>query len=348
MLITVLLFLLVFTFLAFVHEVGHLVWAKRAGIRVPEFGIGFGPRIFSFTWNKTLYCLNLIPILGYVKIAGSENDEADKDIPAAELFSNKTPTQKLKCLAAGALMNISIAAILLAFSFIFFGVPTGISNQVGSISPGSPAEQAGLKINDIIVSIDGLSFPSMDEAITFIHNNPDKELTLSVRRLDQEIQLKATPKLNKRLKVGLLGFSPKPISSRINPLLAIYKAIEQTLSMILLTLVILWRLITGGVSVTDLAGPVGIAQITGKYAQSGVVSLIYFTAFLNVNIGVLNLLPLPALDGGHIVFVLLEWLRKKPFNPKLVSAINNWGFIALLALMAFVTYNDILRLFGCR
>jgi regulator of sigma E protease len=345
MLTSIVAFIVVFTVLALAHETGHLIWAKRAGIRVFEFGLGFGPRLFSFQKNGTTYSLNLIPILAFVRIAGEGESEEDKNCPESESYLTKTPLQKFKTLVAGPMMNLLAALVILVFMSLAVGVPAGLSNEIASISKGQAAEKAGLMVGDRLLAINGKGFDKMEAAIEFIHKNPDKPLRLVVERHGKKIKISATPKFNEKLKVALLGFSPKVNYSRTNPLRSIYYGLEQTASMVIVTLVIVGRLITGGVSLTDLAGPVGIAQITGKYAQTGLISLLYFAAFLNVNVGVLNLLPLPALDGGRIAFVIIEWIRKKPVDPKLENKINYWGFVALLGLMALVSANDILRIF---
>lgn len=346
MLINLFSFLIIFTFLALAHEFGHLIFAKRAGIRVYEFGIGFGPRLYSFTFKGTIYSLNLIPILAFVRIAGEGDSAEDQSCPENERFYTKTPLQKFKTLIAGPLMNILAALILLIGLFLVVGIPAGLSSEIGAINPGSPAEKAGLKVGDKILSIGGKQFPKMEAAIDYIHHSPERPLSILIERDKRMINVKASPKYNPKMKISLLGFSPKAVYERANPLYSIYYGLEQTLSLILMTLVIIGKLITGGVSITDLAGPVGIAQITGRYAQSGLVSLVFFAAFLNVNIGVLNLLPLPALDGGHLIFVFIEWARKKPIDQKLVSKINYWGMVFLLTLMALITLNDIGRLFS--
>lgn len=346
MLISIIAFLIIFTFLALAHEAGHLIWAKRAGIRVFEFGIGFGPRLYAFDWHNTTYSINLFPILAFVRIAGEGESEEDLACPANERFHSKTPLQKFKALAAGPGMNVFVAFVLLVLIISLSGVPSGVSSEIGMVTSGSPAQKAGLKVGDRLLGINGTSYKKMEDAIEFIHKSKDKQLTLLVERGGQKLQIKAIPKYNPRLKAALLGFAPKPVYRRVNPLAAVYYGAEQAASMILVTLVIVGRLITGGVSLSDLAGPVGIAQVTGKYAESGLVSLAYFAAFLNVNVGVLNLLPLPALDGGGIIFVLIEWIRRKPLDPKLINKINAWGLTALLVLMALVTLNDIARLFG--
>lgn len=344
MLISLLSFAVVFTIIALAHEGGHFFMARRAGIRVLEFGVGFGPRLWATTRNNTTYSLNLVPVLAFVRIAGEGETEEDLSCPENEKYQSKAPWQKFLTLVAGPLMNLVAALVILIALALAAGVPTGVSNEIETVNKGQPAYVAGLRAGDKLIAINGKKYSSMASAVEYIHKNPGKKLTLTVERQGKPLKVAATPKLNEKLKIGLLGFIPKPIYSRLNPFQSIYYGIEQTLSMIILTLVVVGKLLTGGVSLTDLAGPVGIAQITGKYAQTGFVSLVYFTAFINVNIGILNLLPLPALDGGRVVFVLIEWIRKKAVNPKLENQINYWGFIFLLSLMALVSAHDILRI----
>jgi len=344
MLLTIISFVVVFTVIALTHELGHLVFAKRAGIRVYELALGFGPRLFSFKRNHTVYAINLIPILGYVRIAGEGEAEEDRDCPEEEKLYYKKPFQKFKALAAGSLMNILTAFILLTFIFILVGIPTGVSNEIGSVTKNSSADIAGLKPGDRLLAINGRPFKKMEDAIELIHQSGGKSLLLTIERKQLHLKIKATPLYNPKLKMSLLGFSPKPIYKRVNPFIALYYGLVQTASMALVVLYIIWKLIVGAVSVRDLAGPVGIAQITGRYAHSGIISLVNFTAFLSVNVGILNLLPIPALDGGRLLFVLIEWIRKKAVDPALENKINYWGFMVLLAIMALITLNDILRI----
>ncbi len=344
MLISIVSFAIVFTIIALAHEGGHLLMAKRAGIRVLEFGIGFGPRLASADWGGTTYSINLVPILAFVRIAGEGETEDDLNTPEAERYQAKTPWQKFLTLVAGPLMNLLTALIILIVLALFAGVPSGVSSEIETVNKGQPAYAAGLRPGDRLIAINGRTYKNMADAVEYIHSQAGKRLTLRIERQGKTFTIKATPVLNPKLNIGLLGFSPKPVYSRINPLQAIYSGFEQTLAMIIVTLVVVGKLLTGGVSLGDLAGPVGIAQITGKYAQTGLVSLIYFTAFINVNIGILNLLPIPALDGGRVVFVLIEWVRKKAVNAKLENQINYWGFVFLLSLMALVSAHDILRI----
>jgi len=344
MFLAIILFLLVFTLVALAHEFGHFIAAKKAGIKVYEFGLGFGPRLFSIEKGGTIYSLNLLPILAFVKIAGTEDDAGQSPCPDDQKYYHKPISSKFFVSFLGPAMNILLAFFILTLIFTFVGVPKDISNEIERINPGSPAESVGLKAGDKVLSIDGQPVVKMEESIKYIHKSSGKPLSLKIDRQGKVIMIKAAPKYDPKLKVGLIGFTPKPTYVKVNPLVALYYGIHQTLSMVALMFIIIWQLMTGTISVRELAGPVGIAQVTGRYAQSGTLVFLHFLAFLNINIGVINLLPIPAMDGGRLVFVLIEAIRRKPVDIELENKIHQWGLIVLLGLMLLVTYNDILRI----
>jgi len=346
MIISVISFIFVFFLVVMAHELGHFFSARRAGIRVFEFAVGFGPRIFKFKKGDTTYGLNLIPLGGYVRLAGIEGrDEEEEVCPEEEKYYNKSSLQKFRAIVSGPLMNIVLAFVLLSLIFLFAGSPVGVSNEIESIVPGSPAEKIGLRPGDKIEAIDGAKVDDMASAIEKIHASAGKELSLKINRKGDIFFVNAIPKLNPNMKVGLIGFSPKPLLERVGPIKAIVLGAKQTIGMVLLIGYFIGLLITGKASVGDLAGPVGIAQYTGQAAHSGIVSLLYFTAFLSVNLGVVNLLPLPALDGGRLVFVLLEWIRRKPLPIEKENRIHHIGIALLLTLLVALTINDVVRLF---
>ena len=347
MLIATLSFAVVFTIVALVHEFGHFIVAKRSGIRVHEFGLGFGPKLLSVKKGETVYALNLIPVLAYVKIAGEE-DEEEGLVPEDQKFYTKPILIKFFLAFLGPFFNIILAFLILTFVFSFVGVPKEVSNEIEKIVSSSPAASVGLKAGDKILSIDGQPVVSMEKSIEYIHKSSDKLLALKVSRDGKELLFKVVPKYDPKLKVGLIGFSPKPIYIKVGPIQAIHYGLQQTASMILLMFVIIGKLITGSISLGEIAGPVGIAQITGTYAQSGILVFLHFLAFLNVNIGIINLLPLPALDGGRIFFILIGLLRGKPVDIKTENKIHQWGLYILLGLMVLITFNDILRIFRPR
>lgn len=346
MLLTLLSFFFVFTIITIVHEGGHLYFAKSAGIRVHEFGIGFGPALFSMKRHQTTYKINLLPILGYVKIAGIDTDDpAEKETPEQEKYYNKGVGVKFRSIFAGPFMNLLFGFIVFSFVFMFSGVPAGVSNEIAAISPGSEAARVGLKAGDRLIALNGIKVEKPEEAIKTIHQSANKGVLLTIQREGKPFSFKAVPKYHPRMKIGLIGFSLMAIQKKINPLLAIWYGFKETAGLSLLILVLLGRLLTGAISVGDLAGPVGIAQITGQYAHQGMVSLLSFLAFFSVNVAILNLLPIPALDGGRLFFVLLELIRRKPISIEKENKVHYVGLIVLLGLMALLTANDLFRLF---
>ncbi|NQT29934.1 MAG: RIP metalloprotease RseP [Candidatus Saganbacteria bacterium] len=346
MFLTIVSFLFVFTVITLVHEFGHLFIAKKVGIRVHEFGLGFGPTLFSFKKNETTYKLNLLPILGYVKIAGIDTeDPEEKTTPENEKYYNKPIAAKFAAIFAGPLMNLILGFVIFSVIFMIVGIPTGISNEISAVSPGSEAAKIGLRAGDKIISIDGKTFESPEEAIGIIHQSADKELILKIERDNQVSTVAATPQYNKRMKIGLIGFSLSAVYKKVNPFLAIYYGLKETLGLILLIFLILGRLIAGKISIGDLAGPVGIAQITGQYAHHGIMSLLSFLAFFSINVAVLNLLPLPALDGGRLFFLAVEAIRRKPISIEKENRVHMIGMYVLLALLAVLTVNDVMRIF---
>jgi len=346
--LTVLAFIFLFLLITLSHELGHLVMAKRAGIRVYEFALGFGPKLFGITKAKTEYSLRAIPLGGFVRIAGMGVDKEDATCPAAEQYQNKSPWKKFSALVAGPIMNLILAVLIFTAVFSLHGAVTGISNEVARVLPGSEAARIGIQPGDRILAINNQKIENMEAAIELIHQSSGKPLILALERDKKSLAVTAVPRYDEKAKKGLIGFAPKALYQRLNPLRALVAAFTQTFALVALILYFLGKLLMGGLPWAEIAGPVGIAQISGQYAAQGLVTFAQFVAFFSINVAVLNLLPLPALDGGRLCFVLLEALRKKAVPIDTENRIHHVGLMLLLCLAAVITVNDLVRLFSAR
>jgi len=346
MLISIISFIVVFSAVTLAHEFGHYYFSRRAGIKILELGLGFGPRLYGVIRNKTIYTLNLFPLGGFIRIAGINPEEETKDdrYLTEESYLSKTPLQKFLSVFGGPAFNILFALIVFYVMFVFTGVPKDISNEIATITPGSVAAKGGMKPGDKIIAISGKKTIKMTDAVDQIHNSAGKTLVLTIDRKGMISNIKVIPELNKKLKIGLIGFSLKPVYVKTNPLTALYESVKQVVATSFVILYTLSLLIIGKISLFDLAGPVGIAQFTGQVAGEGIIPLLSFTAFLSINLGLINLLPIPALDGGRLIFIVVEGIRKKTIDINLENKIHQVGLTLLLALMAIITVNDIFRI----
>ncbi len=356
MFFTIIIFIAIICLLVFAHEIGHFISAKKAGVAVEEFGFGFPPRLFSFKKKETIYSINLIPIGGFVKIKGeSGRDSAEKDS-----FVNKKFWQKSIILGSGVTMNIFFAFILITIG-LMIGLPTIIDDeqplpanitnqkiQIATIYEKSAADLGGLKIGDVILTIDGQSFPKVVEMQKYIKTHQNNSLSLEIERGKEKFIKEITPALIEGNNEKLLGVNL--VSTGLihyNFFLAIYHGFLTTFSLIFEIITALYWLIRGAISganiTNQLAGPVGVAVLTSQVTKLGFIYLIQFTALLSLNLAIINILPFPALDGGRILFIIIEKIRGKPNNEKIESLIHNIGFSLLMILIVFVTYRDLLR-----
>ena len=345
MIISVLSFCFVFIIVAMAHELGHFLWAKKAGIRVLELGIGFGPRLFAFKRKDTLYSVNLFPVLAFVRLAGiDEESEDEKNCPEEQRYYSRSPFEKFKAIAAGPIANIALAVLIFSFLANVYGMPQTTS-EIFSVSKNSVASGAGIKPKDTLISVNGLTSKNPLVLVDAIHKSPGKEVKIEVIRNGKRISFLAVPKYDTRLKVGLLGFSLKMEYIKSGLLRSFWVGIKKTYEIAAGILFVLGQLITLKMSIAGLAGPLGIAQFSGQAASQGLPSLLFFIGLISVNLGVFNLLPLPALDGGRLVFILIEAVRGKPVPIEKENQIHQWGLIALLLLAAVVSVNDLIRIF---
>ncbi|WP_152656364.1 RIP metalloprotease RseP [Oceanobacillus sp. CFH 90083] len=421
---TVIAFILMFGVLVSIHEWGHLIFAKRAGMLVREFAIGFGPKIVSFTKNETLYTIRLIPAGGYVRVAGDdpeivelkpghhialefdENEKVSKIIvnnkskhpnartievenvdldhklyiegyelddedtklhfdvnpkamfvvderetqiaPFDRQFASKTIGQRAMQLFAGPMMNFVLAIFIFLILGLIQGVPVERA-QMGEIQSGSSAEEAGLQENDVITQIGEQSISTWEQFTDIVRENPGQELNLVISRGDTEQELMVVPSeveaVNEQgdtINIGQIGVQRAFEKDVLGTLMFGFERTYETSKLIITNLVML---VTGQLSIDVLSGPVGIYDATDQVVQSGFTNFLMWTAMLSINLGIINLVPLPALDGGRLMFVGIEAVRGKPIAPEKEGVFHFVGFALLMLLMIVVTWNDIQRLF---
>ncbi|MEW5767207.1 MAG: RIP metalloprotease RseP [bacterium] len=414
------------------HEFGHFIIAKRNGVRVKEFSLGFGPKIIGITRGDTLYRLSLVPLGGYIRMAGDNPDEPLSG-EGYEFFA-KPPWPRIKIVFAGAAMNL-LLAVLVYWLVFMLGIPslhitnrigkiqegsagakaglkagdyvlkindqeiedwtdiseliikapgeslevlisrqgeklmiqlpvekdeeTGLGraglepflpSKIGSLKEGSPAKEGGLREGDLITEINRRPVSQWEEMANLIHQFPDQEITLGIKRGEETFTIRITPvaaegmnEKGEAIRVGLIGVGLPMMVKRFGPIEAMVRSVEGTLNATKTVFFVLSRLITGQLSAKLLAGPLGIAQMAGEQARGGLAAFLVFIAFLSANLGVLNLLPIPILDGGHIVFFGVERIRGKKLDTKVHEFAQQVGLALLVLLMIYVTINDVRR-----
>lgn len=341
--------------LVMVHELGHLVAAKKAGCRVEEFAFGFPPRLWSIRRKGTLYTFNLLPIGGYVKIEGEDNQEAD---PGPESFASKSIPWRLTILAAGVAMNVVLAVVLLTWQALI-GVPTLVTDAnyntvqdrrtfIIDVDPDTPAAAAGLKAMDRIVRISTVTDPTIEQVQQTIKENAGREISLEIERQGRHIQVSAVPRTEVAPDEGPLGIVLQMTGLERTvwwkaPAAGIKRAAQATWMIGVEFGKVINRLIAKqGVS-EAIAGPIGIAVYTNEMTNLGFSYILEFAAFISLNLAIINILPIPALDGGRVLFVLLEavWGRRVPTKIEYISHLTGFGL--LIILMILITFRDISR-----
>ncbi len=343
----ILLFILILGFIVFVHEFGHFTWAKLTGVYVYEFSIGMGPKLLSKKGKETEYCLRAIPIGGFCSLAGEDVSDDDlKKIPKNKRLQDKNCFQRFLIMFFGAGNNFISAILILFFMALIWGGNT-MDAKISSVEKDYPAYQAGIRKGDLVKEINGKKISTTDDiSLYLVVADPKKETTFVVSRDGKDYTYKVKPKVvkedDKTTYVYGIGLKTEKTKGFVN---AITYTFKKTASMFKQMGVTVAYLFTGGIKLSQLSGPVGIYSVVGEQSKAGIASVLYLVAFLSINVGFINLLPLPAFDGGHILFIIIEAIKGSPVNPELEAKIHTVGLILLLLLMVIVTFNDILRLF---
>jgi regulator of sigma E protease len=350
---TVALFVSVLAVLIFVHELGHFLVARLCRVKVLTFAIGFGSTIFSRTYGDTEYALKAVPLGGYVRMFGEEEDEELSPEEQRQTFSGKTVWQRMAIVFAGPLFNLLTAAFIFIGVYMW-GVPA-LTSQIDTPVAESPALAAGLMAEDIIVSINGAPVQEWSQVSKHIKATGGSAVEIVVDRGGLTESMSVMPKLEpsknifgEPIEVWLVGIVPMGTTfiERHNPIDAIALGLERTYEVTKLTALGIVKLIQRVIPSDTIGGPILIAQITAQQAEAGFLNMLMFVALLSVNLGVLNLLPIPVLDGGHLVFLSAEAAIGKPVSNRVREVAQQAGLFALLSLMVFAFYNDIMRLFA--
>lgn len=350
--IGLLVFILVLSILIVVHEFGHFIMAKRVGVKVEQFSLGFGPKLFKKTAKDTEYSISAIPLGGYVKLAGDNMEEYKGE--NNEYFS-QPPGRRFQIIFFGPFLNYVLG--FLCFWLIFFtGYPT-LTTKVGGLLEGFGAKKAGIYVGDKITAVDGKKVAYWEDLQKIIQSKKTQtEVLLTIVRDDKELNIEVPIRekqmqdvLGESKNVGLLGITPfdELVIVRHGFLQSFFLGVSKTWELTALTFKGLWRIIIGKLSVREsVTGPLGIFYITSKAASMGVIAVIHLIAVLSVSLAIFNILPLPVLDGGHIFFLAIEKVRGKALSVKTERIITQIGLSVIVSLAILVTYNDVLRFFG--
>ncbi|MFA6075866.1 MAG: RIP metalloprotease RseP [Negativicutes bacterium] len=331
---------LVFGILVFFHELGHFFTAKLTGMQVDEFAIGFGPKLISFTRGETRYSLRLIPLGGYNKIAGMDPD----DNVSARGFCTKPTWAKLLVIVTGSLMNFVLPVLLLFIAFFAFGIPQFHDKPIiGSVDGQKAAYHAGINVGDRIIAINGKNVATWTEFTETLKTNGSKNVKLMVERSGKPLAIDVAPQFDSKAGKPIIGVSPKVDIEYPGLIKSAQLSVTTPIEVAGLILDGFYQMITGKMP-ADLAGPIGVIDMTNQVAKTGIAALLQFTAFLSINLGIINLLPLPALDGGHIIVILIEAVRRKPLSGSVLKKIQIVGFALLMTLFLYATIQDVARM----
>ncbi len=348
-------FLIVISIIVLIHEFGHFIVAKKMGVKVEKFSLGFGPKVFGRQIGETEYVVSALPLGGYVKLLGEDPSEELPPEDQKRSYSNLSPYKKFLIIFFGPFFNFALAAVI--FTVIFMAGRPVLKPVIGGVMKGKPAVKAGLKKGDVIASVNGIKVRSWAGLAGYIEKFGKHTLTLGIeKKIDNKTtfsMIRVKPELvsgfniyKQKIKRYIIGITPsnKAVFYKYTGLLnSFYSAVKEIWFIIYITVVSLFYLIVGKLPASDLGGPIMIAQLSGRAASLGISDFFYFVAFISVNIGLVNLFPIPALDGGHLLFSVIEMVKRSPLSVKFQETAAKVGFALLILLLLFVSYNDILR-----
>lgn len=334
-----------------IHEFGHFVVAKKSGVGVLTFSIGFGPKILKRKIGETEYALSAIPFGGYVKMVGEDPDEEVSEADKHRSFTHQPLAKRAAIVAAGPVFNLFLAFFIFACIMIFVGART-LTTEIGSVDPNFPAAAAGIQKGDRMLAVDDRSVESWEEFSHLVRQSGGKALSIKLKRDGQEKTVAVQPVKRETKNIfgesgeaWFIGISPQEAFAKVSPGLALRQAFDQTWQSSVVTLLGLFKMITGNISPKNLGGPLLIAQVAGQQAREGLTNFFFFVAILSVNLGVLNLLPIPVLDGGHLAFFLIEGVLGRRIEDKYRERAQQVGIFVLIMVMIYAFYNDIARFF---
>ena len=331
--LTAISFIFVFGMIVFFHELGHFLMARKNDVTVHEFSLGMGPKIYTKQGKQTLYAIRVFPIGGYVRMEG-EDEESDLE----GSFSSKRPLQRLSIITAGPIMNFLLAIVLFAAIFTAIGIPT---TEIAQFTDDSPAYASGLSVGDEIVTIDGQGINSWENIQRTISTGSGR-INITVKRDGELINKVIDPRIEAETGRRIIGISPDFTK---NPIKVLGHSFYQVGFLTKEIFKFFAKLPFGGMSEGEVVGPVGIVSLVGEAAERSFFDVLFLAAYISINLGIVNLLPIPALDGGRVVFILVEMVRGKPVDPEKEGFVHLVGFVVLLSLMVLLVFNDVKELF---
>jgi regulator of sigma E protease len=345
-------FIVVIGVLVFFHELGHFLAARLCKVGVDVFSLGFGPKLFKKKVGRTEYCVSAIPLGGYVKMVGEEPGATIDPADAPLSFTHKSLLKKSFIVAAGPVFNFILALFIFYVLYQFSGVYMA-NPVIGKVIENTPAASSGLQSGDIIKEIDQQPIESFADISRIIGTGTGGELSIVIQRGGQITRVTLTPEKRvgknvfgedvDKYVIGIHG-TGDTFHKSLNPIQAMGRSISDTYGLVKLTILSVAKMVSGSVSADNLGGPLMIAQMAGEQAKAGIVNFVWFIALLSVNLGIINLFPIPVLDGGHLLFFGIEAVIGKPVSEKLREKLVQFGAALLVALMVFVFYNDIVRM----